>query len=116
MEQLPAPTIALLILSLALSYLLHQVCLRSKNITKKLRRQGIKGPKPTVLYGNTREMKRIKEGLKIVQTQDANNYLSSVFPYLLLWRETYGMSDACKCSKCDLIFCSIKQMILNFVF
>jgi hypothetical protein len=45
-----------------------------------------------------------------VQTQDANNYLSSVFPYLLLWRETYGTSDACKCSNCDLIFCSIRQM------
>ncbi|KAF8648842.1 hypothetical protein HU200_064543 [Digitaria exilis] len=90
MEELPALTIALLILSLVLSYLLHQICLRSENIRKNLKRQGIKGPEPTVLYGNTREMKRIQQDLKIVQTQDANNYSLTVFPHLLLWRETYG--------------------------
>ncbi|XP_025808604.1 cytochrome P450 714C3-like isoform X1 [Panicum hallii] len=90
MEELPALTIALVILSLVLSYLLHQVCLRSENIRKKLRRQGVKGPKPTVFFGNTKEMKRIQQELQIVQTQDANNYLSTLFPHLLLWRETYG--------------------------
>nr|CAB3490751.1 unnamed protein product [Digitaria exilis] len=67
-----------------------QICLRSENIRKNLKRQGIKGPEPTVLYGNTREMKRIQQDLKIVQTQDANNYSLTVFPHLLLWRETYG--------------------------
>ncbi|CAN6330214.1 unnamed protein product [Urochloa humidicola] len=90
MEELPSLTIAPLILSLALSYLLHQVWLRSENIRKKLRRQGVKGPKPTVLYGSTQEMKRIQQELKIVQMKDTNNYLPTVFPHLLLWRETYG--------------------------
>ena len=116
MEDLPALTIALVILSFVLSYLLHQVCLRSENIRKKLRQQGVKGPKPTVFFGNTGEMKRIQQELKIVQMQDANNYLSTLFPHLLLWRETYGRSDACKCYNCDLIICSIRLMIFNYVF
>ena len=116
MEDLPALTIALVILSFVLSYLLHQVCLRSENIRKKLRQQGVKGPKPTVFFGNTGEMKRIQQELKIVQMQDANNYLSTLFPHLLLWRETYGRSDACKHYKCDLIVCSIRLMIFNYVF
>jgi hypothetical protein len=103
MEELPALTIALLILSLALSYLLHQVCLGSENIRKKLRRQGVNGPEPTVFCGNTREMKRIQQKLKILQMQHTNNYLSTVFPHPLLWRKTYGMSDACKYYNGDLI-------------
>jgi len=35
-------------------------------------------------------MKRIQQELKIVQMRDANNYLSNLFPHLLLWKETYG--------------------------
>ncbi|RLM69426.1 hypothetical protein C2845_PM17G00170 [Panicum miliaceum] len=70
--------------------LMSTVCLRAENIRKKLRRQGVKGPKPTMFFGNTGEMKRIQQELKIVQMQDANNYLSTLFPHLLLWRETYG--------------------------
>lgn len=87
------------------------VCLRSENIRKKLKRQGIKGPEPTVLYGNTREMKRIKEGLKIVQTQDANNYLSSVFPYLLLWRETYGPVFVYSTGALEILHVSDPEMV-----
>lgn len=43
-----------------------------------------------MFFGNTEEMKRIQQELKIVQMRDANNYLSNLFPHLLLWKETYG--------------------------
>ncbi|CAM0150218.1 unnamed protein product [Urochloa decumbens] len=111
MEELPALTIALLILSLALSHLLYQVCLRSENTRKKLRRQGVKGPEPTVLCGNTREMKRIQQELKVVQTQDANNYLPTVFPHLFLWRETYGPVFTYSTGALEILHVSDPEMV-----
>lgn len=50
----------------------------------------MKGPKPTFLHGNTREMKSICHELKPVKKQDSNNYISTLFPHLLVWREAYG--------------------------
>ncbi|CAM0150731.1 unnamed protein product [Urochloa decumbens] len=111
MEELPALTIALLILSLALSYLLDQVCLRSENTRKKMRRQGVKGPEPTVLCGNTREMKRIQQELKVVQTQDANNYLPTVFPHLFLWREAYGPVFTYSTGALEILHVSDPEMV-----
>ncbi|KAJ1273862.1 hypothetical protein BS78_05G017300 [Paspalum vaginatum] len=79
----------LILLGLALVYLYVILWLRMAKITKKLRRQGINGPKPTLLYGNIPEMKRIPQELKCLQRQDTNMN-SYIFPHFLLWRETYG--------------------------
>jgi hypothetical protein len=67
------------------------VWLRPGKIRKRLRRQGVKGPKPTLLDGNTREMKRIRHELKPMKKQDSSNYISTLFPHLLIWKKTYGM-------------------------
>uniref|UniRef100_K3Y2T8 Cytochrome P450 n=1 Tax=Setaria italica TaxID=4555 RepID=K3Y2T8_SETIT len=79
-----------------LVYLYEILWLRLEKIRKKLRRQGIDGPRPTLLYGNTQEMKRIRQELKCVhrqQDQDMNNgYISTIFPHFILWRKTY---DSC---------------------
>ncbi|CAN6344229.1 unnamed protein product [Urochloa humidicola] len=81
----------IILLGLALVYL-YPIWLRLKKIRNKLRSQGINGPKPTLLFGNTQEMKRIRQELKCVQRQDTsmNNYISIIFPHFLLWRKTYG--------------------------
>lgn len=92
MEKLLALIVVLVILlSLALFYLCNILWLRAVKIRKKLRRQGIRGPKPTFLYGNTKEIKRIRQELKLSQKQGTNNFISTLFPHFLLWRETYGM-------------------------
>ncbi|CAL4904525.1 unnamed protein product [Urochloa decumbens] len=80
-----------ILLGLALVYL-YPIWLRLENIRNKLSSQGINGPKPTLLFGNTQEMKRIRQGLKRVQRQDTgmNSYISIIFPHFLLWRKTYG--------------------------
>jgi len=85
--------VSTILLGLALVYLYEVLWLRLEKIRKKLRRQGINGPKPTLLYGNTQEMKRIRQELKCVQRQDKdmNGYISTIFPHFLLWRKTYGM-------------------------
>uniref|UniRef100_A0A0D3HQQ6 Cytochrome P450 n=1 Tax=Oryza barthii TaxID=65489 RepID=A0A0D3HQQ6_9ORYZ len=91
MEKLLALIVVLVILlSLALFYLCNILWLRAVKIRKKLRRQGIRGPKPTFLYGNTKEIKRIQQELKFSQKQGTNNFISTLFPHFLLWRETYG--------------------------
>ncbi|CAD6258607.1 unnamed protein product [Miscanthus lutarioriparius] len=84
--------VSTILLGLALVYLYEVLWLRLEKIRKKLRRQGINGPKPTLLYGNTQEMKRIRQELKCVQRQDKdmNGYISTIFPHFLLWRKTYG--------------------------
>ncbi|OEL17105.1 Cytochrome P450 714C3 [Dichanthelium oligosanthes] len=95
MEKLLEIILVLLIifLGLALVYLYDILWLRLAKIRKKLRRQGIHDPKPTLLYGNTQEMKRIRQELKYAQRQDTNmnSYISTIFPHFLLWRKTYGM-------------------------
>ncbi|RLN11928.1 hypothetical protein C2845_PM09G14280 [Panicum miliaceum] len=64
---------------------------RLEKIRNKLRRQGINGPEPALLYGNTQEMKRIRQEIRCVQRQDTNmnNYISIIFPHFLHWRKTY---------------------------
>ncbi|KAM0897986.1 hypothetical protein ACQ4PT_022214 [Festuca glaucescens] len=88
MENLLALIFVLLVL--ALFYFGNILWLRPEKIRKRLRRQGVKGPRPTLLDGNTREMKRIRHELKPMKKQDSNNYISTLFPHLLNWRETYG--------------------------
>jgi hypothetical protein len=85
--------VSTILFGLALVYLYEILWLRLEKIRKKLRRQGINGPKPTLLYGNTQEMKRIRQELKCVQRKDRdmNGYISTIFPHFLLWRKTYGM-------------------------
>ena len=65
--------------------------LRTERIRKKLRKQGVRGPRPTLFYGNTQEMKRIRQEAVSARKQDTSNYISTLFPHFLIWRETYGM-------------------------
>jgi hypothetical protein len=79
------------LLGFALLYICDILWLRRERTRKRWRKQGVQGPRPTLLYGNTQEMKRIRQDLAPAQKQDTNNYVYNLFPHLLLWRETYGM-------------------------
>lgn len=95
-KDLLAPVLALyMLICLALLYLFHQLCIGQESIRKKLWRQGVRGPEPALLCGNTKEMKRIQKGLRPVRTQDANDYTSTLFPHFLLWRKIYGTGMTC---------------------
>ncbi|VAI15981.1 unnamed protein product [Triticum turgidum subsp. durum] len=82
--------ILVLLLCLALFCLCNVLWLRPEKTRKRLRRQGVKGPKPTLLDGNAKEMKRIRHELKPMKKQDSNNYISTLFPHILVWKEIYG--------------------------
>ncbi|CAM0874442.1 unnamed protein product [Alopecurus aequalis] len=79
-----------ILLGSALLYTYFILWLRPERIRRRWRKQGVRGPRPTLLYGNTQEMKRIRQDLAPAQKQDTNNYINTLFPHLLLWREAYG--------------------------
>ncbi|KAL6123447.1 hypothetical protein ACLB2K_075969 [Fragaria x ananassa] len=57
--------------------------------------QGIKGPTPSLLYGNLAEMQKIQllESQKSANHSEfvAHDYTSSLFPYFEHWRKEYGL-------------------------
>uniref|UniRef100_J3NAW1 Cytochrome P450 n=1 Tax=Oryza brachyantha TaxID=4533 RepID=J3NAW1_ORYBR len=92
------PVLSPVILCILLfSYLYTILWLRPERLRQKLRSQGVKGPKPSFLFGNIPEMRRIQQLTKSVQEQDAgtsdrvsSNYVATLFPYFLHWSRVYG--------------------------
>ncbi|XVF24276.1 hypothetical protein REPUB_Repub13aG0113600 [Reevesia pubescens] len=80
-----------------LVHLYNTMWLKSEKLRRKLWVQGIKGPSPSLLYGNLPEMQKIQ--LKAVRSTTpspnnaeivAHDYTSSLFPYFVQWRKEYG--------------------------
>lgn len=87
------------------SYVVHlysTAWLNCERLRKKLRRQGVRGPTPSFLYGNLPEMQRIQMKAKAAIDEAAlphgefiaHDYTSSLFPYFEQWRKEYGMVDS----------------------
>ncbi|KAK4489352.1 hypothetical protein RD792_005159 [Penstemon davidsonii] len=90
--------LGLLLLGIAL-YFFKIFWLNPWRIRRNLELQGIKGPKPSFLYGNALEMQKIQalSALKKSGTTSGNNgefvahdYTSTLFPYFEQWRKEYG--------------------------
>lgn len=81
--------------SFALFYLCNILWLRPEKIRNKLRSQGIKGPSPSLFYGNILDMRRMAMEEKKTQKDGSRhltaNYTSALFPYFIRWRMEYGM-------------------------
>ncbi|KAF8378967.1 hypothetical protein HHK36_028393 [Tetracentron sinense] len=74
-------------------YLCNIILLEPERLRSKLRRQGIRGPPPSFLYGNIPQMKKIQSGAAKASREDhhiSHNWASSVFPYFEQWRNKYG--------------------------
>ncbi|XP_010922815.1 cytochrome P450 714C2 [Elaeis guineensis] len=80
--------------SFALFYLYNILWLRPEKIRNKLRSQGIKGPSPSLFYGNILDMRRMVQGEKKIQKDGSRHlaagYTSALFPYFMRWRKEYG--------------------------
>lgn len=75
-------------------HLYNIVWLKCEKQRRKLRKQGIKGPQPSFLYGNVPEMQRIQfTSRKALNHGEivAHDYTSTIFPYFEQWRKEYGM-------------------------
>ena len=83
--------------TLLFSYLYTILWLRPERLRQKLRSQGVKGPKPSFLFGNIPEMRRIQKLAMSDQEVGAgstdrfsSNYVATLFPYFLHWTRVYG--------------------------
>ncbi|KAL5974884.1 hypothetical protein ACLOJK_031557 [Asimina triloba] len=76
-----------------LAYAYYVLWWKHEKMRESLRRQGIKGPHHSFLYGSIPEMKKIvaleKEN-RSTTTTVRHNYSSILFPYFDRWREQYG--------------------------
>ncbi|PIN18686.1 Cytochrome P450 CYP4/CYP19/CYP26 subfamily [Handroanthus impetiginosus] len=87
------PLVILVLLPILALYFLKTLWLNPWLIRRKLRLQGIKGPKPSFLYGNAWEMQKIQASMKKSAENGefvAHDYTSTLFPYFEHWRKQYG--------------------------
>ncbi|KAK4488562.1 hypothetical protein RD792_004328 [Penstemon davidsonii] len=76
--------------------LFDNLLMKPKRLRLKLEKQGIRGPKPSIFYGNIAEMKRIiqlkKQSLEksAVSEEKIHAWISNLLPHLEQWRNEYG--------------------------
>lgn len=78
------------------TYLYYILWLGPERKRERLRRQGIKGPPPSILYGNISEMKRIELREKAPMEEGghvSHDYYPLLFPFFEQWRKDYGMDS-----------------------
>ncbi|XP_044460976.1 cytochrome P450 714A1-like [Mangifera indica] len=76
-----------------LLHLYGSIWVKCERVRKMLRMQGIRGPPPSILYGNLAEMQRIQINTKPSKFNHdlvAHDYTSTLFPYFEQWRKEYG--------------------------
>lgn len=85
-----------LAIAFLLGHLYKTVWLKCETMRRKLRMQGIKGPPPSILYGNLPEMQKIQANAAkpsstgLASDIVAHDYTSTLFPYFEQWRKEYG--------------------------
>jgi hypothetical protein len=57
------------LLGLPLLYICEILWLRPERIRKKLRKQSVRGPRPTLLYGNTQEIEDPTRGIACAEAR-----------------------------------------------
>lgn len=80
------------------AWLLDSFLRRSKRLRSKLEKQGIRGPSPSLLYGNIAEIRKINNRVQenlVKRSADSgvklHSWPSTALPHLLQWRDEYGM-------------------------
>ncbi|XP_065851419.1 cytochrome P450 714A1-like [Euphorbia lathyris] len=79
-----------------LIYFIQEMFFKPFLLRKNLNHQGIKGPSPTLLYGNLGEMHQLQLQLQATKQHPFHHqivsldYTSVVFPYFHRWRLLYG--------------------------
>lgn len=75
-------------------YLFNILWLKPQRLRWQLRKQGIKGPQPSLLYGNVPQMQKIQTSMAMKASNHgefiAHDYTSTLFPYFEQWRKEYG--------------------------
>ncbi|KAF6172632.1 hypothetical protein GIB67_041955 [Kingdonia uniflora] len=89
-------TLAFLGFTSLLVHLYYLLIWKPRSLRSKLLKQGIKGPPPSILYGNIPDMKKIQSAMvttieTVEQTQQHHHdCFSKIFPYFKQWIDEYG--------------------------
>ncbi|KAL5720565.1 hypothetical protein ACHQM5_013228 [Ranunculus cassubicifolius] len=75
-------------------YIYKLLICQPKLLRSQLHNQGIKGPPPSLLHGNTHQIQKIKANSITTNDQSqhiiSHDYFSKIFPYFQLWMDQYG--------------------------
>ncbi|XP_010249510.1 PREDICTED: cytochrome P450 714C2-like [Nelumbo nucifera] len=86
--------LALALLASVCVYTHSVLWLRPQRLREKLRKQGIQGPRPSILTGNVWEIKTIQSKAAVSSTERhgrlTDDYAALLYPYLEFWRKQYG--------------------------
>ncbi|KAJ4753801.1 Cytochrome P450 714B3 [Rhynchospora pubera] len=102
---------------LGLYYFYYVVWFVPERIRRKLRMQGIGGPKPSFPYGNISEMKRLtimeknKKDAEAMKGTIKHDYRSAVFPYYEKWRKEFGPVFAYRMGKVVIVHVSEAEVL-----
>ncbi|GMI78696.1 cytochrome P450, family 714, subfamily A, polypeptide 1, EUI-like p450 A1 [Hibiscus trionum] len=69
--------------------LYHELVVKPMKLRARLSRQGIKGPPPTLLLGNIREIKH-SQATVVKDPTPTHNCAALLFPFFHKWRKQYG--------------------------
>ncbi|KAM7275883.1 hypothetical protein ACFE04_017749 [Oxalis oulophora] len=76
---------------LLLMYLYNELWLSPARLRSKLHKQGIKGPSPSFLLGNTPQIKTfIKQSKHEYSSSVSHDWVPILFPHLVKWQHQYG--------------------------
>ncbi|WKA05295.1 hypothetical protein VitviT2T_023270 [Vitis vinifera] len=97
-------------------YLYGVLVLHPRRLQSKLRRQGIRGPSPSLLIGNIAEMKKIQlQAPPSTATEHhlplSHDWPSTVFPYIRQWRIKYGPTFTYSTGNAQLLCITDPEMV-----
>ncbi|KAH7672429.1 Unspecific monooxygenase protein [Dioscorea alata] len=102
------------ILCFLLHYLYGFLWLKPERMREKLRKQGMRGPPPSLLFGNITEMKKIQMEEKGLIGSSANvmvDYSVALFPYFKKWRNEFGPLFMYSTGSIQLLYVSDPDLI-----
>ncbi|XP_054781984.1 cytochrome P450 714A1-like [Prosopis cineraria] len=91
-----------------------------ERVRRKLRVQGIRGPPPSIVYGNNvSEMRKLQSQPKSAPLLSsihshllmAHDYNSNLFPYFEHWRKQYGRQYTCSTGEKQCLFVNEPEML-----
>ncbi|PKA51839.1 Cytochrome P450 714C2 [Apostasia shenzhenica] len=103
-----------------LLFLCQTLSLGPKKQRATLGRQGIRGPPPSLIYGNIPDMRRIVKESKARRSivtggacsaQFTSNYALSLFPYFDHWRKIYGPTFYYSTGNILILYVSLPELI-----
>nr|AJD25245.1 cytochrome P450 CYP714E21 [Salvia miltiorrhiza] len=106
-------------LFIVIAYVFDASISRPRRLRSGIVKQGIRGPVPSILYGNIPEIKRITESLKPMEKRSpdkmVHDWFPAVFPHLEQWRNEYGATFLYSTGAIQLLCVTDAEMVKEMI-